>query len=144
MHGQGGLAHAGGAGDGGDEDCRTAGRVRRFRQEGVEPVEVLPAPGEAGHVGGQLGRDDAGVAPLWRRRRRGWGHRLAAQDLLVYGLKFRAGIGTEFVSQVSLYVGIVPQRLGAASGGVQRAHQRGGQGLVERMLVGQVGEQSDG
>ena len=85
-------------------------------------------------VGGQLGGDDPATVPL-----PGQG-RLAAQDLPVHLLQFRPRIGTELAPQPDLDVGVVPQRLGTAPRGVQRPHQRGGEQLVERVPVGQLGE----
>jgi hypothetical protein len=133
------LADAGRAVDGGDDDGGRAGC-----QEGVELVEVGNAPGEADEVGGQLSRHDAGARARWPPGRRAPRDRLAAQDLLVYGLQFRAGSGTEFVLQPRPHVGGPLEGLGAATGGVQRTHERGGEGLVEGVLVGEFGEQAAG
>ena len=99
------------------------------------------ASGETGQVGGQLGWNDVDGRPPRRAAR---GDRLATQDLLVYRLQFRAWVGTEFVVQPGLRIGVALECLGAATGGVQCPHECGGEGLVEVVFLGQVGKEPDG
>ena len=137
MQGERGLAHPGGTVDGRDPGRRPVGRRG---EQGIQPVQVLGAADEPGWVGRQLRRDGAGS----RRYRTGRDDRFAAQDSPVHILELRAWIDTELIGQPVPHVGVQLQCLGAATGRVQGPHERGGDGLVERIPVGQPAEQHDG
>jgi hypothetical protein len=117
VHGQGGFANAGGAGQRGHEH---RGRLPiRAAGHSVELGQFAGAAGEAGHVEGKLRRDGR----LYQVRRRRLVE-IAPQDRQVDALEIWAGLDAQVLDEASPSADVTVERLGPAAGGMQRPHQR--------------------
>ena len=136
VHGQGGLAHPGGAGqDRGDRLARPGrARLGRGRQECVEPGQLGPAAREGRHRRRQLGRDRYRRCGL-RHRGRGRGcveGGILPEDGRLQVAQLQAGVDAEFLIERAVQAPVGGQRVGLPAAAVQRQHELGLGLLIQR------------